>query len=86
MYRQTLDLHDLCSNNTPSPVFSTTTRSFAGLQDHWWLSGLHRDVELQSVPRERIQDFYVRPVPTHADLTTWDVVCEVQDCALEFIF
>ena len=28
-------------------------------QDHWWLSGIHRDVYLLAKPREHVVDFFV---------------------------
>lgn len=44
-------------------------------QDHWWLSGIHRDVELQSVPKKRVLDYFVRTTPKDASLNNWTLVC-----------
>ena len=37
-------------------------------QDHWWLSGIHRDVYLLAKPREHMSDFFVTtPLELDAD-------------------
>ena len=37
-------------------------------QDHWWLSGIHRDVYLLAKPREHVSDFFVTtPLEPDAD-------------------
>jgi beta-galactosidase/beta-glucuronidase len=37
-------------------------------QDHWWLSGIHRDVYLLAKPLEHVSDFFVTtPLEIDAD-------------------
>ena len=55
-------------------------------QDHWWLSGIHRDVELQSVPKKRVLDYFVRTTPKDASLNNWTLVCRAAPSFLYFCF
>lgn len=65
-----------CFGAFPHSLARSLTRAHNNTQqDHWWLSGLHRDVELQSVPKNRVLDYFARPTPKDSGLTDWDLVC-----------
>ena len=47
-------------NTIAAKVFRFSDASWLDDQDHWWLSGIYRDVTLYSVPKTFIRDYTVR--------------------------
>jgi beta-galactosidase len=47
-------------NTVAARVYRWSDGSYLEDQDHWWLSGLYRDVVLLATPRIHIRDFFVR--------------------------
>ena len=49
------------ANTLAACVYRWSDGSFLEDQDHWWLSGIYRDVFLFSTPKVRIRDFFAIP-------------------------
>ena len=50
-------------NTLAARVYRWSDGSWVEDQDHWWLSGIYRDVFLYSVPETHIRDYTVRAAP-----------------------
>ncbi|WP_147676712.1 glycoside hydrolase family 2 TIM barrel-domain containing protein [Algibacter pacificus] len=63
------------TNKLAVKVFRWSDGSYLEDQDHWRLSGIHREVYLEATPHTYIQDFFVR---TSLDSVYKDAVLEVR--------
>ncbi|KAA5824801.1 DUF4981 domain-containing protein [Algibacter amylolyticus] len=63
------------TNKLAIKVFRWSDGSYLEDQDHWRLSGIHREVYLEATPHTYIQDFFVR---TNLDSSYQDAVLEVR--------
>ncbi|MCP4962656.1 MAG: DUF4981 domain-containing protein [Actinomycetia bacterium] len=64
------------ANDLGVTVYRWSAGSYLEDQDHWWLSGIHRSVELWSVPETHIADVSIR-TDLRSDNTTCDATIRV---------